>query len=235
MRIRIGFSRRRRSPARSLGLAASMLIRVFSLVLIGLGGLLIYQGASLLLDEHYGQQEAQQQWQREQVAGEPASPEFPEGVLCRMTIPRLGADLYVLPDASDETLRLGPGHLENTPLPGLPGNAAIAGHRDTHFRILKDIKAGDEIRIDRAGKQTVFQVKDTKIVRPTDVSVLNATAEPTLTLITCYPFYYVGHAPKRFIVRAALAEPRTVTSPLVSRSAMKAKANPEVQAAHQLN
>jgi sortase A len=212
-----------------------MLIRAFSLVLMGLGGLLIYQGASLLLDERFGQQEAQQQWQREQGADEPSSPEFPDGVLCRMTIPRLGADLYVLPNASDETLRLGPGHLENTPLPGLPGNAAIAGHRDTHFRILKDIKPGDEISIERAGKRTVFQVTNTKIVRPTDVSVLNATAEPTLTLITCYPFYYVGHAPKRFIVRAALAEPHAVAGPLVSQSAKKPKPNPEVQAPHQLN
>ena len=102
------------------------------------------------------------------------------------------------------TLRLAVGYIPGTALPGENGNVGLAGHRDTFFRKLRDINPGDEIRV--TTKDGVFRyfVQRTNIVQPSDVWVLNATGYPALTLVTCYPFTYIGSAPQRFIVRAAL-------------------------------
>ena len=95
------------------------------------------------------------------------------------------------------------GHLPSSPVPGVPGNVAVAGHRDTFFRPLRNLRLHDRILFTTwQGRTFEYEVESEKIVRPTDVSVLQASAEPTLTLVTCYPFYYVGSAPKRFIARA---------------------------------
>src|SRR5271170_123073 len=87
-------------------------------------------------------------------------------------------------------------------MPGEPGNVALAGHRDGFFRPLKDIRLGDAISLNTLDGEFVYRVESTEVVWPSDVQVLRATRENTLTLVTCYPFYYVGSAPKRFIVRA---------------------------------
>lgn len=100
-------------------------------------------------------------------------------------------------------LRLGAGHIEGTPLPGEPGNSGIAGHRDTFFRELKDIRRNDEIQIQTATGLLRYEVDWVKVVEPNDTTVLEpSTAESTLTLVTCYPFYFVGPAPNRFVVHA---------------------------------
>jgi len=123
-------------------------------------------------------------------------------VIGEMTIPRLDLKTIVVQGDSNKILRRSVGHLPKTPLPGEPGNVALAGHRDGFFRPLKDIQPGDAITIQTPGVEYNYQVESTEIVAPTNVQVLQPTNESTLTLVTCYPFYYVGPAPKRFIVRA---------------------------------
>jgi sortase A len=123
-------------------------------------------------------------------------------VLGRMDIPRLGMSIAILQGASSRTLRLGAGHIEGTPLPGEAGNSGIAGHRDTFFRELKDIRKNDEIQLQTATGLFRYDVDWVKIVEPNDTTVLEPSTESTLTLVTCYPFYYLGPAPERFVVRA---------------------------------
>jgi len=126
-------------------------------------------------------------------------PGDPIGVI---EIPRLGLSSVVLESDDTEALLFGVGHLADTPLPWRGGNSVFAAHRDTFFRGLGDIKQNDVIRFRAGDRELSYRVRQTKIVKPTDVEVLAPTKSATLTLITCYPFHYVGPAPKRFIVRA---------------------------------
>jgi sortase A len=123
-------------------------------------------------------------------------------VLGRMDIPRLGMSVAVLQGTSSRVLRLGIGHIAGTPLPGEDGNIGIAGHRDTFFRGLKDIRKNDEIQLQTASGLSRYTVDWAKVVANDDQSVLAPSNESALTLVTCYPFYFVGPAPKRFVVRA---------------------------------
>ena len=120
-----------------------------------------------------------------------------------LKIPRLHLLQAVVEGANDAQLRLAPGHVTGTALPGEGGNTAIAGHRDSFFRPLKDIRIGDEIVVSTPAREIRYRVTGTEIVDPTDTKVLRTSHEESLTLITCYPFYYVGAAPKRFIVHAS--------------------------------
>ena len=122
--------------------------------------------------------------------------------LAVLRIPKIHLEVAVLPGTDDRTLDRGLGHIEDTALPGGDGNFAVAGHRDGFFRGLKDILPGDTIEIETLNGRDRYRVEHTWIVDPTDVSVLDPTPAPSLTLVTCYPFYFVGSAPQRFIVRA---------------------------------
>jgi sortase A len=122
--------------------------------------------------------------------------------LAVLRVPKLRLEVAVLPGTDDATLDRGLGHIDDTALPGGDGNTGIAGHRDGFFRGLKDILPGDTIEMDTLDRKETYRVERTWIVEPTDVSVLDPTASPSLTLVTCYPFYFVGSAPQRFIVRA---------------------------------
>jgi sortase A len=126
------------------------------------------------------------------------------------------ASLVVQGD-DDKSLLIGVGHLPDTVLPWQDGNTVLAGHRDTDFRPLKDIRAGDVIRFQTATVTYDYVVRETSIVEPTDLTPLRATSGPTLTLITCYPFTFVGSAPNRFIVHAE----RTNVSPTFGPSSAK--------------
>ncbi len=140
---------------------------------------------------------------REQSADNLSGGPAKEGeVLGRIDIPRIGLTVAILQGTKSKTLRLGVGHIRGTPLPGQGGNVGIAGHRDTWFRNLKDIRTGDEIQIETVAGLSKYKVDWAQIVAPNDVSVLAPSAESALTLVTCYPFYYVGPAPKRFVVHA---------------------------------
>jgi len=122
----------------------------------------------------------------------------------KLAAPTLHITTTVLEGSDDATLRRASGHIEDTPLPGDVGNVGIAGHRDTVFRPLKHAKAGDPLVLTTADRVFRYRITRTFIVDPDDVYVLDPTPTPTLTLVTCYPFEYVGHAPRRFIVKADL-------------------------------
>jgi sortase A len=137
------------------------------------------------------------------VKARPAHARPPVGsAIGRIEIPRLGVSVVIRAGSDARTLRLAVGHIPGTAFPGEIGNIGLAGHRDTFFRRLKDIRAGDEIRIVTPDGTFPFRVEETSVVMPRDTWVLNATPAPTLTLVTCFPFNYVGSAPQRFIVRA---------------------------------
>ena len=130
----------------------------------------------------------------------------PGSTIGRIEIPRLGVSAIVRAGSDARTLQLAVGHVPGTALPGDPGNVGLAGHRDTFFRQLRNIKADDVIRIATVEGTYAYRVERTTIVNPQDVWVLDPTDESVLTLVTCYPFTYVGSAPQRFIVRARLEQ-----------------------------
>jgi sortase A len=134
-----------------------------------------------------------------------ARPAPAAGVLLgRLEAPSVKLATAVLEGSDDATLSRGSGHIEDTPFPGQPGNVGIAGHRDTTFRALRKIHVGDALQFKTADRLYRYRISKTWIVGPDDVYVLDPTPQPALTLVTCYPFEYVGHAPNRFIVRADL-------------------------------
>lgn len=119
-----------------------------------------------------------------------------------LSIPRLGMSSLVVEGTDDDELKVAPGHIPGTGFPGSAGNIGIAGHRDTFFRPLRNIQMGDMITLATRERKFQYRVVSTQVVRPRDVGVLNRTAQETLTLVTCYPFSFVGSAPKRFVVHA---------------------------------
>jgi sortase A len=124
------------------------------------------------------------------------------GLIGRMEIPRLGLSVVVIEGTSETTLRRAAGHIAGTALPGQPGNVGISGHRDTFFRPLRNIRRDDIITLTTLLGEYRYRVISTRIVPPTNVAVLDPDGTELLTLVTCYPFYFVGPAPSRFIVRA---------------------------------
>jgi sortase A len=123
-------------------------------------------------------------------------------VVGKLEVPRIGISVMVLQGIANDTLIVGAGHVPGTPLPGADGNVAIAAHRDTFFRKLEGVLAGDSIQFVSARGTYEYVVDSTETVDPEDTQVMESRARPELTLITCYPFYFVGAAPKRFIVHA---------------------------------
>jgi sortase A len=132
-------------------------------------------------------------------------------VFGKLTIPRLRLSAIVLEGSGNSELMRGPGHITGTSLPGDGGNVGLAGHRDTFFRPLRFIRSGDEINLTSKDEEYRYQVVSTEIVNPGDVRVLYPTGQETLTLVTCYPFDFVGAAPQRFIVRATSAKSISTT------------------------
>ena len=142
----------------------------------------------------------------------------PDAPIAVLTIPKIALKVPVFNGTDELTLNRGVGRIIGTSKPGQGGNIGIAGHRDGFFLGLKDIRIGDRIELETPGEWTVFTVESIKIVLPEDVSVLKPSDDPILTLVTCYPFYYIGHAPKRFIVRAAIAGPAQTPAGVKSNS-----------------
>lgn len=133
----------------------------------------------------------------------PSVPSLPMGALVgRMEIPKLGISVMVLEGDGEGVLQKAVGHVPATAFPGKAGNVVVAGHRDTFFRALRNIQKDDEITFTTTQGIYHYQVGSIDKVGPQDVQVLQASGRPKLTLITCYPFYYVGPAPNRFIVQA---------------------------------
>jgi sortase A len=127
-----------------------------------------------------------------------------QAMLTRVVIPSIDLDAIMVEGVSKRQLAKGPGHMKETAAPGERGNAVITGHRDTFFRHIHELNPGDDILIRRQGRVFRYQVTGKKIVWPQDVGVLDPTPDAELTLITCYPTYYIGPAPKRLVVFSRL-------------------------------
>jgi sortase A len=186
-----------------------------SFLLLGFGIYFILSGARELVWPWYHQKKVARTWPPQSVpAPQTQTPPAPKRLdhslfhtgdtVAKLTIPRLKGQWFVVEGTEDNSLRLGPGHLEGTAFPGETGNCVIAGHRDTQFRSLKDIKKGDEIVLTTSIGESRYRVTGWDIVKPTDTRSLDDTPNAMLNLVTCYPFYYVGNAPKRFIVHAEM-------------------------------
>lgn len=148
--------------------------------------------------------------ERERMASSPsasapaAAPDVDPLVLGRIEIPRVGVSAIVREGDDAATLSIAVGHIPGTARPGETGNVALAGHRDSFFRALRNIRAGDVIRIRVPGRGDEYRVDSTEVVGAEETRVLASTRNAVLTLVTCYPFGWIGHAPRRFIVHARL-------------------------------
>jgi sortase A len=122
--------------------------------------------------------------------------------VAKLNAPSVRLSATVLEGSDDGTLARGAGHIEETAFPGQPGNIGIAGHRDTTFRAVRDLKVGDPLELTTSDAVYRYRITKTLIVEPEDVWVLDPGDRPTLTLVTCYPFTFIGHAPHRYIIQA---------------------------------
>jgi sortase A len=171
-------------------------------VLLAAGLLALGYAAYVVADAKAFQAIEQQRFEHAR-AGAAAAPALVDGgSIGEIQIRRLGLTAVVLQGDSAAILQRAVGHVADTALPGESGNVVLAGHRDTFFRPLKQVHAGDAITLKTRDGDFEYLVESTAIVRPSDVRVLRPTGGSTLTLITCFPFSYLGSAPDRFIVRA---------------------------------
>ena len=178
---------------------------------LGAGAILMLGYCGLVMADSWGFQRSERR-QFEQLlhdrqetsdAGSRVWPPAVTGSLIgRIEIPRLGLSVIVVEGVDRLILRRSVGHIPGTALPGQPGNVGISGHRDTFFRPLRNIRQDDIIALTTLLGEYRYRVVSTKVVSPSDVAVLDPSENEILTLVTCYPFYFVGSAPDRFIVRA---------------------------------
>lgn len=190
-----------------------MYARAIAKILLMAGfGFALY-GAGIFAMSEYGQREA---------AGNPKTNEMavPEtlqaaGLAGRLYFPRLNKVFAIYPDDGPNLLK-GPVWLKVTARPGGLGNCIVAAHRDTHFRFLKEVRVGDIFEMTGPAGRFKYKVSGSQIVDPKNRYFLNPTKKSVLTLVTCYPFYYVGNAPKRFIIRADLMMDKQVQANSIS-------------------
>jgi|GEM_PF-306106 sortase A len=177
-----------------------------SLAMLIIGVALLGYVASEYWGMYHRQQQLAAQWEQQASATNvPGKVNIsPDDLLTRVVIPKINLDAIVVEGASRRDLSEGPGHMKRTAQPGQSGNAVITAHRDTFFRHIYELGKGDEVLVRRAGQVYKYEVTGKKIVMPEDVSVIEPTSDATLTLITCYPTYYIGPAPKRLVVFSRL-------------------------------
>ena len=182
------------------------LLRLFQLALGAVAVAMLGYCAFVLTDTWNFQSEASRAFDRQALRPfRPPAARTPEPseLVGRIDIPRLGVSVVVAEGTDEATLRRAAGHILGTGLPGHAGNVGIAGHRDTLFRPLRDIRQDDVIMLTTLEGDYRYRVVSAQVVSPSDVDVLNADGHEILTLVTCHPFYFIGPAPNRFIVRAA--------------------------------
>jgi len=143
--------------------------------------------------------------------------------LAVLEIPKIGLEVPVFDGTDDLTLNRGVGRIAGTARPGQGGNIGIAGHRDGFFRGLKDVVVGDRMELRTPARTETYKVDEIRIVKPTDVQVLADRGVPTLTLVTCYPFYFIGNAPQRYIVRATAPDDSLNRKASIQAGSMLAK------------
>jgi sortase A len=194
---------------RSAPLTSKLLnLRAVSLLLMVVGVVLLAYVGSEYWGMYRSQRDLAAQWERQAAAASvPGAPKpTADDMLTRVVIPKINLDAIVVEGASRKKLSEGPGHMKETATPGQTGNAVITAHRDTFFRHIYELNKGDDIVIRRNGQVFKYQVTGKRIVMPDDVAVLQQTEDAQLTLITCYPTYYIGPAPKRLVVFSKLVE-----------------------------
>jgi LPXTG-site transpeptidase (sortase) family protein len=200
-------------------------MRRLTLIMTWAGMTLILTSAFAIFWSHYAQKQERRAWYsafpepadlnpfdspqrststRPLLPHTPLASETPVPAFARLYFPRLDQEVFVLEGATSSNLSKGPAWLTATGRPGGAGNCVIAGHRDSHFRFLKDVKNGDEITLQVPPRTYHYRVRTLQVIEPTNVRMLGPERRSVLTLVTCYPFHYVGLAPRRFIVRAEL-------------------------------
>jgi len=199
-RLKAGLGRLRQGPFLSR--------KNLSLVMILVGIVLLGYVVSEYWGMYRSQQRLEAEWDRQAASYNTLAPAVipPDQMLTRVVIPKIGLDAIVVEGASRKALSEGPGHMKETAMPGETGNAVITGHRDTFFRHIYELVKGDRVQVRRAGREFTYEVTGKKIVMPDDVSVIRQTPDAQLTLITCYPVYYIGPAPKRLVVFSRLID-----------------------------
>ncbi len=191
--------RPRRASSRISGLASYFFLAI---------GFCLFGYSVYVVVDAYAYQAYEQSKFEATLEKESGSPQLPSpalvegGVIGEIQVPRLHLKAIVVQGDSHTILRRAVGHIPETALPGTPGNIALAGHRDTFFRPLRNIRPGDAITLKTSAGDFQYLVESTQVAPASKVDVLNGTPVPTLTLITCFPFDYLGAAPSRFVVRA---------------------------------
>jgi sortase A len=175
--------------------------RVGSYFFLSVGLLALGYAAYVVVDARAYQAYEQSKFENFSIK-EPPPPLVEGGVIGEIQVPRLQLKAIVVQGDSHTILRRAVGHIPETALPGTTGNVVLAGHRDTFFRPLRNIRLGDAITIKTPDGAFQYLVESMEVVPASDMEVLNATTARTLTLITCFPFDYIGPAPKRYVVRA---------------------------------
>lgn len=202
-------------------------------ILILVGALLVGYVVSQYGEMYFEQKRMAEAWEQEQQKRAEESPtgqahaQKDDGMI-RLVIPKIELTSFIVEGTNHKSLLIGPGHLTNTAEPGEAGNAVISGHRDTFFRHIHELEKGDQFFVERGGKRFVYQVTGKKIVEPNDLSVTRPSSDPQLTLITCYPTYYIGPAPKRLVVFSKLEN--QLDSPLTASDGMDDKSLPHMEA-----
>ncbi|HZI78835.1 MAG TPA: class D sortase [Vicinamibacterales bacterium] len=195
-------------PRRARRVAVLVIERLLLLVALAAFGYVAGSMGSAAFYQDYESRQLDEVLRGARPAAAASAPAATRRVLGRLEIPTLGVSTIVREGEDARTLQLAVGHIAGTALPGSAGNMGLAGHRDTFFRRLREIDVGDVIRLVAVEGTYTYVVESTQIVDPDDVWVLDPTPEPSLTLVTCYPFTYIGSAPERFIVRARMTTPR---------------------------
>jgi sortase A len=192
--------------ASHVGQPAQRVLRIAYYVFLTAGIIALGYSGYALLDSYWYQRVEITNFEKLNVVAEPpvadAVAVAEGGLIGEIEVPRLGMKAIVVQGDTENLLRRAVGHLPQTAMPDQPGNVALAGHRDGLFRPLRNIQPGDFIKLRTAAREYQYEVQWTAIVSPSALRVIEPTSEPSLTLVTCFPFYYVGAAPERFIVRA---------------------------------
>jgi sortase A len=175
--------------------------------MFGAGAVVMLAYCGFVLADGWLYQKREQRHLEQLIAAPSTAPKAPAtqgtgALIGRIEIARLGLSVVIAEGVDPHTLRRAAGHIPGTGLPGQPGNIGISAHRDTLFRPLRNIRQDDLITLTTVGGNYNYRVVSIWIVNPSDVSILDPSADEVLTLVTCYPFYFVGAAPERFIVRA---------------------------------
>lgn len=178
-------------------------MRVLSRILFVVGALCMATYGLFAVEAYVHQQQLSSALEKQFGIPDALSPSLSEGdLLGKLEIPRLRLSVMIMEGVADKTLRLGGGHIPGTTYPGAPGNSGFAAHRDTFFRKLRNVRKDDLIQFTTRSQTFAYRVASTAVVSPADAGVLAPTSSETITLVTCFPFSFIGPAPKRFVVHA---------------------------------